>query len=271
MIRTYLFLFLFSLASSLAYATIDPEPEPTAEELAAQQNTIKAAHALLTQGIDLYTNERYEQAKTLLKEALKHVDDNTIIHLFLAQSYDKLGETLNAKTHYNRALDLEPANFFATMGLAKLYFKEKNYDAAMLLYDEVLEYKDVARVYVAKANVYFMKQDYARAMKLYQKAISKDMSYSPAYFNLGNIYLFMGEYEHALRNYKNAVKYNPESMNGHLYLALVYNYLDQREKALKHFNITKELFEEAGILEPVESLDELMEKAFSDIKLENAF
>lgn len=260
-----IFFFSAPFVSAFALIAVDPPVEET------EKYKVETARALLVQGIELYTSERYDQAKAILQEVLKYVDDNTIAHFFLASAYDELGDSFNAKVHYNRAIELQPANFFATMGLAKLYSSEENYDAAMILYDEVLEYKDVARVYVAKGNVYFLKQDYARAMKEYQQALAKDASYSPAYFNLGNIYLFMSEYKHALRNYKNAVKYNPKSINGHLYAAFVYNYLDERENAYKHFMKAKALFEEQGMLDPLPSLDELMEKAFSDIQQESAF
>ncbi len=61
-----------------------------------------------------------------------------------------------------------------------------------------------------QGNLQYQKMDYNGAIKTYENILSKGLSSSQVYFNLGNSYFKSGNVPKAILNYERAIKINPD-------------------------------------------------------------
>jgi len=71
-------------------------------------------------GMQAYANKDYDQARERLEQVAPHLPDFAPHHLGLGMTYEQLGEFQLAKASYERVLELDPNDFFATQALARI-------------------------------------------------------------------------------------------------------------------------------------------------------
>jgi tetratricopeptide (TPR) repeat protein len=81
----------------------------------------------------------YDEAIRQYKKAIFFDKENSEIHTFLACTYRSKDDTVQAKLAYQKAIKLNPKNKLALFDLGIMYFKEKNYKAAIEYCNSIIE------------------------------------------------------------------------------------------------------------------------------------
>lgn len=76
------------------------------------------------------TKQHYEKAVELLRAGLNKYPTNALVWTILAESYQRLGRTADAKTVLMEAIRKDPTNGFANRGLAEISLREGNQEEA---------------------------------------------------------------------------------------------------------------------------------------------
>jgi tetratricopeptide (TPR) repeat protein len=106
----------------------------------------------------------------------------------------------SALMYYHKALQLDPENIDAELGIAAIYRKKKMYDTA---------------------NIYYM------------KALAADSTYYYTYAHLGAFEYYRNNMQLAEYYYRMAIYYHPRYTQAHIMLGYIYNhYLNEKDKAI---------------------------------------
>lgn len=99
--------------------------------------------------------------------------------------------------------------------LAELFYKNKDYNSALVYFRRVIEMEGVShearRAYLYLGAIYDENQRYADAIDSYKSAIDIDPSDDSAFFNLGIAYRNSGDTVNAIESWKKAYQINPDN------------------------------------------------------------
>lgn len=127
-----------------------------------------------------------------LEQARKACDEAVILgnagadgHICLGRLAELTGKPGDAATEYQKALQLEPANDRASIGLAKAYEKLNQPDKAEAVYKQAIALRpNYWRGYDQLGAFYFHTADYAKAEQMFRTATEKDPQSFRSYSNL---------------------------------------------------------------------------------------
>ncbi len=144
---------------------------------------------------------------------------------------DELG---NAAKYLERVVKSNPSQVEAQAALAEVYFKQRNYSAAIGAFQKVVELDPSrANAYSTLGEIYYRMQRWSDAVAALEKAYSLDRQNKAALFALGNAYDEMREFGKAAETYEQYVKTNPEMVwTGYLRLGLARIELGQYDQAI---------------------------------------
>ena len=86
--------------------------------------------------------------------------------------------------------------------------------------------------YVLGGNQYFKKGEYEKAIAEYEKAITLQPDFAPAYNRLGMAYAILRDFEKAEKNFLKVIELAPEVDQGYVNLGLLYELKGERERAI---------------------------------------
>jgi tetratricopeptide (TPR) repeat protein len=152
-------------------------------------------------GKTINRNEDWQNEFILNQITLKSSPKASVLYNNLGNLFFKMGEMNNAKTQYERALNLRP---------------------------------DFAEAHNNLGSVYYNKGELEFAEKEFIKAIKLKPDYADAYSNLGVIYRDKKLYKKAIIANKKALRLKPTSKT-HNNLGIVYSMINEDEKAINEF------------------------------------
>ena len=195
--------------------------------------------------------ERYDEAISLLTEAISNDPDNHSLYARRAYIYSDMDCQSEAISDFKHAVtDREAlsgywnvAHVFHTLGgIHEEYFNDP--ETAMMYYEQALEL-DSGFLYtvISVGDIHSHLGKLSEALDWYNKAISINPSYAGCYVRRAQIYARMGEKLHALEDYAKALKMyraKGETACNHSKIGECYLGLGKYEKALHHLNIAIE-------------------------------
>ncbi len=131
-------------------------------------------------------------------------------HACLGLVADGTGQYSEAATEYQRALDLEPGNEDAYVGLALAYEHQGAINEAEQTYQRAIEsHPNSPYSYNSLGTFYLRRDQYDKAVQMFQKVIALAPEGYGAYVNLGATYVNMGRYADAVEPLKKSISIRP--------------------------------------------------------------
>jgi len=107
---------------------------------------------------------------------------------------------------------------------------------AIALYDKIITTDPAyAPAYINLGTIYFHLRRYGRAEELYRRATETDPGYVLAFFDLGNVLDELDRPEESIAAYQRAIALAPRYADAHYNLALAYERQSENRAALRHW------------------------------------
>lgn len=162
-------------------------------------------------GILYFDNGNYKEAiDDFLKAEFLGTNETEYIN-YIGRTYDCLEDMDNAVKYYFKALNIA-------------LNKKENTDYL---------YSNIGLAYSKNSNPEIQKQ----AMTYYEKAISDNKKYSPAYCHMGDFLYNAGNLSEALENYNKAIEYDPKSSRAYGGRGNIFFAKKKYKEAMSDYNI----------------------------------
>jgi arylsulfatase A-like enzyme/Tfp pilus assembly protein PilF len=146
------------------------------------------------------------------------------------------GQDQLAATALELALRLNPRNFLARLGLAKVYWRQHLFEKARPELEEVVKARpDLAEAHADYGIILAELRDYRPALAEIRKGLELGYSDSPSYNYLGVCYAEVGDPTEAIQAYEKAVELNPKYAAAYVNLAIEYRRQRQPAKAQESY------------------------------------
>ncbi len=123
---------------------------------------------------DLIRKKEFAEAEALLLEALEKDPMNALFESLLAETYLNTGKIDKALEANNRALAINPSDFFALQRKGDICALKKQYDEALEIFTNLLSSpKATHHLYRRIAKIYQLLKKPQKAIEIIQKAIEK--------------------------------------------------------------------------------------------------
>lgn len=205
----------------------------------------KKADIFYMSGTQNLVSKRYTEALTDFLEAVKLDPKNAEIHNNLGMTYYFKNELNLAALHLRKAIELDTKNMDPVNNLASIYFAQGKYAEAKENYEKILKdltYPNQFRTYYNLGLIEIINKDKNKARELFNKSLTDNENYCPAYFQLGTLDYEAQNFQAAYDNFKNAGigECINNAAEANYYQALTSWKLGNTERAkLKFLDITK--------------------------------
>jgi tetratricopeptide (TPR) repeat protein/tRNA A-37 threonylcarbamoyl transferase component Bud32 len=174
-------------------------------------------------------------AKTQCESAVALGNAGVAGHLCLGLVNDGTGQYGEAATEFQRAIDLEPTNEDAYVGLALAFEHQGAIDATEKTYERAIALRPNSTfAHNSLGTFYLRRNEYDKALLMFQKVISLAPEGYGAYVNLGATYTDMGRYADAIEPLKKSISIRP-SYAGYDNLGTAYIGLDRSADAARSY------------------------------------
>jgi tetratricopeptide (TPR) repeat protein len=152
----------------------------------------------------------WRDSKSLWTRALACTAANSFAHYNLAVALYQDGETEEAITNYNQALETKPDFAEAHNNLGSALEQKGDLEGAILQYRQALETQpDFAEAHYNLGNALYLKGRSEEAIAHYKLALEIKPDYAEAHNNLGNALFRNGDLEQAIAQYKKTLELHP--------------------------------------------------------------
>lgn len=216
----------------------------------ANPNDAKGAYY---QGRLFLRDGNYDRAIDWFEKAAKLDDQNSDYHLWLGRAYGvkaqrvgmlkKASAAKNVKKSFERAVELNPGNLDARMGLLQFYqmapgIMGGSKDQAKQQAEEIHK-RNAHQGHLAFGLIHMMKEEYALAEREYQAAIALDSNEMQPYYSLGYLYARQKQFDRATELFENLLKTHPDQVSSYFHLGRIAvmsgKNLDQGEAYLQKY------------------------------------
>ena len=151
------------------------------------------------------------------------------------------GETDQALTEFNRAVQLDAKNALAYQGRGNVYSTKGEYDRAIADYTKALELDgELSLSFVNRGLAYVKKRQPERAIGDYTEALKLDPKLALAYLNRGSAHARLGEYDRAIADFTEALKIDKLPL-AHVNRGLAYVKKNEYDRAIADYAKAMEL------------------------------
>jgi serine/threonine-protein kinase len=186
----------------------------------------------------------YGEAATEFQRAIDLEPTNEDAYVGLALAFEHQGAIDATEKTYERAIALRPNSTFAHNSLGTFYLRRNEYDKALLMFQKVISLAPEGYgAYVNLGATYTDMGRYADAIEPLKKSISIRPSYA-GYDNLGTAYIGLDRSADAARSYEQAIKLNPQQHVTWGNLGDARKYLGQKTEAASAYRKAVELASE---------------------------
>lgn len=197
-------------------------------------------------GYQLLRDGDYDRAAGKFEAALEIEPTNSYALVGLGDIARKQGRQHDAVDRYERCLEHDPDNAFALFGLADSYRSLRKYHEALRIWERYLEHdNENVTVLTRVADAYRKVRRKQRSRELYLRVLELEEDNPYALIGLGHLHYDFREYEDALRCWTRMYKVSGSSVD-----IRVLTSIGNCHRKLKRFKSGIPFFEEALAREP---------------------
>ena len=203
----------------------------------------------LQKGNTLFHLDRFSESLECYRRCEEKVAYPDLLQVFMGECYEKREEYGNAKTCYQRALEINDKNpdAWTGMGICSLELEAPEESIGYLRKSLELDSENF-ETWVYLAEAYVNTNKVKEAEKAYKKSLKQEQHQPDTWVALGNIYIDTALYQSALDCYLEAYNQDSSLENINLFLAIAYYKLSEFEKAIPLLNKALELNPEASTI-----------------------
>lgn len=134
-----------------------------------------------------------------------------------------------ANSYFRKALITDPDNAEAYTDLGILYNQLKEYDQAIMFFQQALRHKEDNKelIYNNIGMIYAKTAQHEKALQMFEKALTAGVRSVAIYRNIGTLCLMMGDFKGAIDAYACAIEHHP---------TLEISYVDMLNETLSRFD-----------------------------------
>lgn len=239
-------IFMIFSCSLFTKKKVPPEEPSEAAEIVAEN--------YVSDAIDYYQAQKYEEAIQGWKKALKIIPQDAEIHNFVGLAYHRLGKLDSAIVYFKNAVRFDNEYQQAWNNIGYMYFLKSEYKLALENFDQALRINPnyeqarlnrmkTAQILEGKLNIQAFEivektvQIDSLELKIanYRKALEIDSNYVDAWNNLGVAYFYYSNLDSAVICLKKALDKNPDYPPAHNNVAYILDVLGEYDKAVAHY------------------------------------
>lgn len=186
--------------------------------------------ALLSEGNDLFAEEKYAEAIAVFSKMLEERPEIYQINKNIGNCYFKMEKYDQAEEFYKKVLEQEPGNAEILLAVGNCYINRRDKETALQWFQKI-EFEQITDP-TALFNIgsdFFSHSQYEEALKYYKKAVEIKEDFLEARYQLGLTYLTMTKYEESIKTFEDYLKYDKDSERA----AQVNNFLDFLKTKIK--------------------------------------
>ena len=193
-------------------------------------------------GVALGGKDQFEEAETMLRDALTVHPDKQYVHNNLGSLLRKTGRQLDAKNHFKKAIEISPGYFDGLLNFGNICLDLDEVETAWpaLLKAHNLLPND-PRPFNGLGTVKRKEGKFAEAIEYYDKAIELFPNYALAYYNKGMTQRQSGDLEGGILSLQKSLEISPNVPNSLNMLGTIYNQLDEVDKSIAAFELAIEI------------------------------
>lgn len=175
---------------------------------------------------NIYATNEIAMCQRTLSFVPNHVRTNTVLGLRYAADKD----FKNAEKYFQKALDYEPMNTRARLGLGTALIDQGRYWEGLAEYEKISDtgtFKDMLEENKDLA--------YRKLITQYEAMFKKDPRNTQIYYSFGVVYAKKGDFEKAISYFKDALKFDPQHENARANLCNSYKALGREAQAKECF------------------------------------
>jgi serine/threonine-protein kinase len=151
---------------------------------------------------------KYEDAVKQFQNAVELEPSNEEAYIGLAGAYDRLGKTQEAENTYKKIIALRPNYWRGYNLLGAFYLRQAQYDDASKMFQKVVDLTPESfRGYANLGATLLYEAKYAEAIKPLQQSLSTRAT-ADTYSNLGTAYYYQHRFKDSAQTYEKAVQLN---------------------------------------------------------------
>jgi tetratricopeptide (TPR) repeat protein len=197
----------------------------------------------------LYNLDRYAEAIPAYLEFVEEEPDSFEALTYLAECYEKTGDTELAKKYFHDAIELEPEYADAWFGLGVIEYNSGNADEGLIYFRKAVRLDDENPEYwYLLGKTHYIKGETKTALTCFRESLKLDAYYNEVWIDLGKIILEEKLTGRAIPYLEKAYRVTGNLPGINYLLAVFFLHRGDREKAYRHLlvgiEIDKELFTE---------------------------
>ena len=143
-------------------------------------------------------------------------------------------------------LEIDPEDLETKGTLGALYFKNQDYDNAILYLEEVVNNADPTSTAYSQAVfnlalAYDITDQSDKALETYESALVANPDDKDLLYNMGRLYILQQDYENAAIYFKKVLEQDPEDFEANVNVGSSYNLMEQFEEAIPYLEKPVEL------------------------------
>ena len=228
----------------LAQGDLDTSVQMAREALAADP-TNADAQLLVARG--LVARNEFKRADQELQRLAARFPNSVAVQNEMGMLAGHQGNAAAAKSHFDRAVQLQPTNDTALMGLVALDLAAGRNAEARRRIDARRSTNPTAPLLTLAARTYAATHDREAAEKALRQAIEIDTSYLPAYVALGSLYIAQNRLDEATKEFEALSSKSPRPEAGRTMLGILKEAAGDTAGARAEYERVLDLNPDAGV------------------------
>lgn len=201
--------------------------------------SFEALHDL---GLALAMQGKYNESILYFEKAAEQGVESWELHYNLANAYEKVGNKVNALTHYDLAIKINAGCEIAYLNKGICLREVGSLKESLSCYNRALELNGAnEEVLSSKGNVLIDLNRMEEALLAFKEALKINPSHAETWSNLARLMYQIKDYQQAIKACKNAININPNLPNPWFNLGLSYQKIKDYGQAIVAYQMVKKI------------------------------